>query len=248
MIRTIIIDDEQHCIDRLSRLLEENCKQSILLMDSFKNVKDAKNGIERLKPELIFLDVSMSDGTGFDLLQQFKEIHFEVIFTTAFEKYAVQAFRFSAIDYLMKPVDAGDLSSAVGKLSKRISEIEKTRKFETLIHNIHHTSKRVAVPTITGYTYLNTDEIVRLESEINYTHIFLKDQSKIMVAKTLKEFEEMLTDHGFFRVHNSHLINTRFIKSYNRGKGGFVTLSDNKQIEVSTRRKEPFLAYLEKNW
>lgn len=246
MIRAIIIDDEQHCIDRLNRLLDQHCKNEILLMDSFSTYEDGIKGIARLQPELVFLDVQIKDNTGFELLKQIGEIYFDVIFTTAYEKFAVQAFKFSAIDFLLKPIVAEDLVNAIQKLNNKLTINEKAKKFETLLFNITESVKRIAIPTVTGFTYLNTIDIIRCESEVNYTTIFLKDKTSLMVAKTLKEFEELLTDFGFFRIHNSHLINTTFIKSYNKGKGGFVTLTDNKQIEVSTRRKVEFLQYLEK--
>jgi two-component system LytT family response regulator len=247
MIRTIIIDDEQHCIDRLSGMLTDHCKKEVLLMDSFSSFDDGIKGIERLQPQLVFLDVQIKDKTGFELLKQVSDLNFDVIFTTAYEKFAVQAFKFSATDFLLKPIVAEDLLAAIQKLNNKLSLTEKAKKFETLFFNVSESAKRIAIPTVTGFTYLNTSDILRCESDVNYTTIYLKDKTSLMVAKTLKEFEEMLRDFGFFRIHNSHLINIAYIKSYNKGKGGYVTLTDNKQIEVSTRRKDEFLSYLEKN-
>jgi two-component system LytT family response regulator len=247
MIRTIIIDDEQHCIDRLKHLLHEHCSASVQLLDAFQSIDDGTIAIKKYQPALIFLDVQLHDKTGFDLLRQFDEINFEVIFTTAHEKYAVQAFKFSAIDYLLKPVDADDLVHAVNKLQQKISKEEMSKKFDALFHNlknIQSNSKRITVPTIKGFEFLQVNDIIRCQSDINYTIIFLKDKQKITVAKTLKEFEELLVEYNFYRVHNSHLINLSYIKSYNKGKGGTVTMSDNSEIEVSTRRKEDFLKRL----
>jgi two-component system, LytTR family, response regulator len=247
MIKTIIIDDEQHCIDRLKRLLSEHCSASIQLDGAFKTNEDGIVAIKKLQPDLVFLDVQLNDKTGFDLLQQFNEIDFEVIFTTAHEKYAVQAFKFSAVDYLLKPVDANDLKHAVNKLQQRMSKEEVSKKFETLfqnLKNIQTNSKRITVPTLKGFEFLQVNDIIRCQSEINYTIIFLKDKQKLTVAKTLKEFEGLLTDYNFYRVHNSHLINLNCIKSYNKGKGGTVTMTDNSEIEVSTRRKDEFLKKL----
>jgi two-component system LytT family response regulator len=167
------------------------------------------------------------------------------VFTTAFEKYAVQAFKFSAIDYLLKPVDPDDLQHAIGKLQEKLSKQEMSAKLEILFHNLktmEGASKRISVPTLHGLEFLQVRDIVRCESDVNYTNIFLKDRQKITVAKTLKEFEELLTDYNFFRVHNSHLINLTHIKKYNKGTGGYVTMADNSEVEVSTRRKEEFLA------
>ncbi|HKR06097.1 MAG TPA: LytTR family DNA-binding domain-containing protein, partial [Bacteroidia bacterium] len=213
MIRTLIIDDEQHCINRMSGLLGDHCKDAVLLMDSFQSVEDGIAGIKKLQPDLIFLDVQIHDKTGFDLLKQVGEINFEVIFTTAFEKYALQAFKFSAIDYLLKPVDADDLKFAVEKLKQKFSKPDTTAKLEVLFNNMQSSSKRICVPVINGLVFLQVNDIIRCESDVNYTTIFLKDKQKLMVAKTLKEFEEMLTDYNFFRVHNSHLINLSYIKN-----------------------------------
>lgn len=244
MIRSIIIDDELHCINRLSGLLEEHCKQNIHLMDSFQSVDEGVAGIKKLQPDLVFLDVQIHDKTGFDLLKQLDEINFEIIFTTAFEKYAVQAFKFSAIDYLLKPVDGDDLKQAVEKLNQKTSKTESSGKLQVLFNNLQGLSKRICVPVINGLVFLQVSDIIRCESDVNYTTIFLKDKQKLMVAKTLKEFEEMLTDYNFFRVHNSHLINLSYIKNYVKGKGGYVVLTDGSEIEVSSRRKEPFLKKL----
>ncbi|SRR5579871_46982 len=248
MITAIIIDDEQHCIDRLSFLLEKNFAADISLLGKFKTTETGLKAINDLQPELIFLDVQIDDDkTGFDLLKQIQNINFEVIFTTAFEKYAVQAFKFSAIDYLLKPVDADDLRQAINKLKERISQTSAADKFEVLYHNLKnlsHFSKRICVPIINGFVVVQVSDIIRCESEGNYTTLFIKDKPKLMVAKTLKEFDEMLSEYNFFRVHNSHLINLNYIKTYNKGKGGFVIMTDNSSIEVSTRRKDEFLKKL----
>jgi two-component system LytT family response regulator len=244
MITAVIVDDEQHCTDRLSSLLAQLFSKNIQLIGCFNTVYDALSGIKKLQPDLIFLDMQINDKTGFDLLQQSEQINFEVIFTTAYEKYAVQAFKFSAIDYLLKPVDASDLKSALDKLNDKISKNDKSKKIDALLHNMQSASKRICVPVINGLVFLQVTDIIRCQSEINYTNIFLKDKQKLLVAKTLKEFEEMLADYNFFRVHNSHLINLAYIKSYNKGKGGYVTMMDNSSIEVSTRRKDEFLKKL----
>lgn len=244
MIRAIIIDDEQHCIDRLAGLLEETMPQHIHLMDSFTSLEEGEDAIRKYKPDLVFLDVQLNGKSGFDLLKKTGTAHFEVIFTTAYEKYAVQAFKFSALDYLLKPVDADDLSQAVTKLLDKNPQAETTKKLETLLANLHGPSKRICVPVVNGLIVLKTEDIVRCESDINYTTIFMKDKQKLTVAKVLKEFEEMLSDYGFFRIHNSHLINLSYVKSYHKGKGGTVTMADGLIIEVSTRRKEEFLKKL----
>ena len=244
-MRVLIIDNDSSIREGLKSLLQKLCPQ-VKEISEATGVAEGIQAISNLKPELVFLDVQIKDKTGFELLKQLGEINFDVIFTTAYEKFAVQAFKFSATDFLLKPVVADDLVTAIQKLNNKLSIHEKAKKFETLFFNVTESAKRIAIPTVTGFTYLNTSDIIRCESDVNYTTIFLKDKGSLMVAKTLKEFEEMLRELGFFRIHNSHLINTACIKSYNKGKGGFVTLLDNKQIEVSTRRKDEFLQYLEK--
>lgn len=235
------MDDEQHCIERIKDLVEMHCSDHVHIMDAFRNVQDGIKGIGKLKPDLVFLDVEIKDQTGFDLLKQTGNISFDVIFTTGYDKYAVQAFKFSALDYLLKPIDADDLKQAVNKLINKKNQQETSQKMEVLFHNIQNTSKRICVPVINGLVFLQVSEIIRCKSDVNYTTIFLKDKKSLMVAKSLKEFDELLSEYNFFRIHNSHLVNLSYIKSYNKGKGGYVILVDGSELEVSTRRKEEFL-------
>lgn len=247
MVRTIIIDDEQHCKDRLLRLIEGNCSRSLQVEGTFHSVEEGIKAIKELKPGLVFLDIQIHEKTGFDLLQALPEIDFEVIFTTGFEKYAIQAFKFSAVDYLLKPVDADDLIQAVSRLEKRLSSRDISAKFETLIHNLKNqdkSTKKITVPTSDGLMFIPVNEIIRCQSNVNYTTLYLVNNKKITVAKTLKEFELLLSDYDFFRIHNSHLVNLAFIAGYKKGKGGMVVMSDRSEIEVSTRRKEEFLKLL----
>lgn len=247
MIRALIIDDEQHCIDRLIHLLLPVHKNLIEIIGTAGSVEEGIKSILSLQPGLIFLDVQMENKTGFDLLRSLPEINFAIIFTTAFEKFAIQAIKFSAIDYLLKPIDEDDLNTALVKLKNDISKKITAEKIDILLQNTYNNNtipKKIIVPTINGFEFLDIANIIRCKSDINYTTIYLNNNQKIVVAKTLKEFEEMLTDHSFFRVHNSHLINLAFIKRYNKGKGGSVILTDGTEIEVSSRRKEDFLKSL----
>jgi two-component system LytT family response regulator len=222
MIRALIVDDEQHCIDRLSGLLHDTCIQTVHLIGASQSVEEGIQAINGQKPDVVFLDVQIHNKTGFDLLQQLREIHFEVIFTTGFERYAVQAFKFSAIDYLLKPVDPDDLLRAVDKLKEKISRQEMSQKLDVLFHNlksIEGASKRISVPTINGLMFLQVSDIVHCRSDVNYTDIFLRDKKKITVAKTLKEFEELLTDYNFYRVHNSTSDKSRSCQGIQQGQG-----------------------------
>jgi len=244
MIKALIIDDEQHCIDRLVKLLIPSHEEIVHVIGSAASVEDGIKKIALLNPDLVFLDVQLEDKTGFDLLKSIPEIKFEIIFTTAYEKFAIQAIKFSALDYLLKPIDADELNLALLKLLNENSRRSTTKKIDILLQNIQVNNpnpQKIIVPTINGFEFIDIENIIRCQSEINYTTIFLRDKQKLVVAKTLKEFEELLTDHQFFRVHNSHLINMLFIKSYHKGKGGSVKLTDGTEIEVSSRRKEEFL-------
>lgn len=249
MIQTIIIDEEQPCIDRLSSILSENHQDTIQLCASFRSLASGMEGIKKVKPELVFLDVMPENDTAFDLLQRLGRFDFELVFTTAYETYAVKAFKCGALDYLLKPVEADDLKQTIDKLKERILSHQLLSRLEVLMHNlddVRNFSKRIAVPTMSGLTFLNIQDIIRCQSDVNYTTLFLANSRPLLVSKTLKEFEELLQGYHFFRVHNSHLINLHHLKSYNKGKGGYVIMNDNSEIEVSTRRKVCFLKTLTK--
>lgn len=250
MIKAIIVDDEQHCIDRLKGLLESDYLNSVQLLGTFDSVPKGYKAIKELAPDLVFLDVQIHEKTGFDLLRELGNIDFEVIFTTAYDKFAVQAFKFSALDYLLKPIDKDDLKLAIDKFITKAKRDGTVNRLDNLLLNLKSQNgqpKRIIVPTTSGFEVFDVAEIIRCESDVNYTTIYLKNKQKLVVAKTLKEFEEMLGEHGFFRVHNSHLINLSLVKSYNKGKGGSVVLSDGTTIEVSTRRKDDFLKEMMKS-
>ncbi len=242
MIKAIIIDDEQHCISRLETLLHQHHAGSVQLLVSVSSVKEGIKAIKELQPDLIFLDVQINDRTGFDLLRECGSINFKIIFTTAYDRFAIQAIKFSAIGYLLKPIDEDDLKEALDKIKE--TSVENTSLMAAVIeNNLQHPQKkkRLTIPSGNELLFLNIDEIIRCHSDVNYTSIYKIDKQKIVVAKTLKEFEELLSDQDFFRVHNSDLINLAYIKSYNKGKGGSVILTDGTALEVSTRRKDDFL-------
>ena len=242
MMKAIIVDDEQHCVDRLTNLLQHHHATTVQPVAAAASVKEGIRLIKEHQPDLVFLDIQIHDRTGFDLLRECGTINFKVIFTTAYDRFAIQAIKFSAIGYLLKPIDEDDLAEALDKL-KQVST-EQTRQMAGVIENNLHQQvkkKRLTIPTGNELLFLNIEEIIRCHSDVNYTTIYKNDKQKIVVAKTLKEFEELLADHDFFRIHNSDLINLDYIKSYNKGKGGSVILQDGTELEVSTRRKDEFL-------
>ncbi len=247
MTRAIIIDDEQHCIDRLSDLVNTYHYASVAICGTGRSVEEGINVITALQPDRIFLDVQLHDKTGFDLLRALPKSDYGIIFTTAYEKYAIQAIKFSAVDYLLKPIDKNDLNAALIKSANEISKKATSAKLDVLLQNTelkNKIPKKITVPTISGFEFLEVADIIRCKSDINYTTIYSLNKQKLVVAKTLKEFEELLADYNFFRIHNSDLINLAYIKSYNKGKGGSVLLTDGTEIEVSTRRKDDFLKRL----
>jgi two-component system, LytTR family, response regulator len=245
MLRAIIVEDETHCSDRLMQLLAAHAADEVHVMEIASTIGEATTLIKKLRPDLVFLDVQLGEHTSFELLKDLSEIFFKIIFTTAYDQYAVQAFRYSAIDYLLKPVDAEELMHALEKVTSfEQGNTHHYAQIKTLLHNVdpaNQPQKKLAVPIVNGLIFVDISQIVRLESDGNYTTIYTIDKQKLLVAKTLKVFEELLLDQPFCRVHNSHLINLNYIKSYKKGKSGFLTMQDGSSVEVSSRRKEEFM-------
>jgi len=242
MIKTIIIDDEQHCVDSVLKLID-NYPDVFNVLGTFNTVESALKATKKLQPELVFLDVKIHNNTGFDYLKQIEVIDFNVIFTTAFETYAVEAFRFSALDYLLKPIDKDDFHAAVLKLNNVVETYYLKSKIDVLLHNLkgENTINRISIATPDGYVFLEVSDIMYCNADVNYTHIYTKQGGKITTSKTLKTFEKLLLNNNFFRVHNSYLVNLFFVKKYTKGKGGYVTMKDNTNIDVSIRRKNEFI-------
>jgi two-component system LytT family response regulator len=241
MIRTIIIDDEDKARFALKQLLIEYATD-IQIVGEASNVTEGLQLIAETSPDLVFLDVQMPDGTGFDLLDKIPEISFKIIFVSAFDRFALTAFKFSAIDYLLKPVNAEDLVKALAKIEK--ADDYQPAKIKVLLGNRSGVEK-IVLPSLDELIFVRIDEIVRCESDNNYTYFFLENGDRILVSRTLKDYEELLEPMGFFRIHKSSIINMRFLKKYKKGEGGTVTLEDGTQLEVSRRRKDDFLRTLQ---
>lgn len=245
-IKAIIVDDEQHCIDALQTMLQKKCP-GVQVVGSAKSVREAKELVDELQPDLVFLDVEMPYQNGFELLKLFEKVYFDVIFTTAYEQYALKAIKFNALDYLLKPFSVKELQDALEKCrEKKLSHpkdlgVSPMDVFLQNMKTLQQTHKKIALPTINGLVFMPVQNIVRCESTGNYTRIFFTDKKNLMVSRPLKEFEELLSDVDFFRVHNSHLINMQQMQSYIQGEGGFALMSDGAQVEVSRRRKADFL-------
>jgi two-component system LytT family response regulator len=251
MIRAVIVDDESKNRSTLQQLLERYCPE-VEAVASEGSIDAAEKAIKAHSPDLIFLDVEMPFGSGFDLLERFPQPSFYVIFITAFNHYAMRAIKMSAADYLLKPVDIDELKEAVKKVSyMRAKEQQpEPRLLEALLNNIRagkSAQPKLAVPGSDGILYIEITNIVRCTADGNYTLIYTTDGQKLHVAKTLKEYEDLLSTMNFFRVHNSCLVNLQHVTKYIRGEGGQVVMSDGAIVEVSRRRKSELLERLSFN-
>lgn len=246
-MRTIIIDDEPNAREKLAFLVKRFCPQ-IEIVAVCKNAEEGIVMIESLKPELIFLDVEMPLMSGFDMLNALQEIKFEVIFTTAYDQYAIKAIKHSALDYLLKPIDAEQLQVAVEKaLQKKSASNVSSPHLHALMENIRHAETdftHLAIPTIDGFVFVQPQNIIRMESDGRYTTLFLNNSEKIVASRNIGEFEEMLPESVFLRIHHSHLINISHVKRYIKSEGGQILMSDNAILEISRRKKEEVLLRL----
>lgn len=245
MINSIIIDDESHCRKTLSLLLKEYCPGVQVL----HQCEDAESGIEAIKamkPDLVFLDIEMPRMNGFQMLEEIGEINFAVIFTTSYDQYAIKAFRFYALDYLLKPIVSKELIAAIHKLQTQ-SKLPSAEQFELLLNKIGNREEvfpKIAVPTSDGFELIPVDQVMLCEAKDNYTYFNLKNKKKIIACRMLKEVEEQLADFPYFvRVHNSYLVNIKEIKKYVRGEGGYVIMTDDTSVNVSRSRKEALLKW-----
>jgi len=237
-MKAIIVDDEKSGRETLQRLLEEHCK-SVQVIGQADSVDAAEALIGKLQPDLIFLDVEMPRGSGFELLKRFDNPTFKTIFVTAHQHYAIKAIRFSAADYLLKPVDVDELIAAVEHV--QLKTTDNTEQYAQIVRSIdERKTDKLAVPVKDGLSFIPVEEIIRLQADGSYTHIFTAKE-KYTASRNIKEYEELLHDHQFFRAHHSHLINLRFVRHFSRTEGYFVTMSDGSVVEVSRRKKELFL-------
>jgi two-component system, LytTR family, response regulator len=246
MIKVLIIDDEPGVRRLMSLMLNQHCPD-VHIAGEAGSVASAYEAIVELKPDLIFLDIKMDDGTGFDLLQKFEKVDFHVIFITAFEEYAVKAFRFSAIDYLLKPVEAEELIAAVEKM-KRLQDAEQDQRISTLIRNMKEGGKehkKVVLRTLDRFHFVKISEILYCESDGNYTTFYLENGTMILVSKSLKEYDDILAEYSFFRPHKSYLINLSYVTGFEKAEGGFIIMKNNARIPISFRKKEEFLRIVE---
>ena len=246
MIQTILIDDEVDSIRVLQRLLETYCPD-VCIAGTANGVDTGVGLIREIRPDLVLLDIEMSQGNAFDLLNQLMPLSFQVIFVTAFDNYAIRAFKYSAVDYLLKPVDIDDLRNAISRVREKPETSDLAEQMKILLNNVgmlQVSYQKMAIPTITGLNFVPVQDILRFEAKGNYTIIYLSTGETVMATRTIRDYEDVLPESIFCRIHNSHIINLSRIEKYQKGRGGVVLMEDGTTIEVAARRREEFLRRL----
>jgi len=247
MIRTIIIDDEPLAIESLELILKKKCREDVQVIASTNSPQMGKSLIEKHKPDLVFLDVEMPGMSGIDLVKSIANPGFHVVFVTAFDAYAVEAFRLSAMDYLLKPVNVDDIIGVIAKIKKELEKNENQLEVQlkTLEKLLEHSStaieSRIGIAMADKIVFVNISDILYCEAQGVYTTIYLNEGKKILASKTLGDFETQLTPNKFFRIHHSTLINLNHIKEFQRFDGGYVVMENNAKLEVSHRKRKDFL-------
>ena len=241
----LIIDDER--LARLNLRKKLNMFPELEVIGEASGIESGIEAIRDLNPDLLFLDIELSDGTGFDLLTHFPEKDFDVVFITAFNHYAIKAIKFSAVDYILKPININEFIEAVNRVihKRSTNSTYGNKNLEVLLENIRTANPtRLVIPTSDGREYLNPNDIIRIEADRSYSWFFINGKRKILVSKHLKEFQDLLNDRNFFRPHNSHLINLDFVKKFVRHDGGYIEMTDGSKIPISRNRKDLFLAHM----
>jgi two-component system LytT family response regulator len=245
MIKAVIIDDEINNQELISNLLKSYA-ENVQVVGLANSVESAYKAINEHQPDLIFLDIQMPDGTGFDLLKKFDKINFKIIFVTAHQEFAIEAFKYSALDYLLKPLSPTNLLAAVKKAEETMGSDELNMKLKILLNNIAEpikNKKKIVLKTMERIYSVDLDDIIRFESDGGYTKVYLTDGKRIMVSKTMKEFDDILLDAGFLRVHHSHLINMNHLFCFEKTEG-HVVMKDDSIVPVSNRKKDQLLELL----
>ena len=246
LIKTIIVEDELHSMYVLTDFIGQ-LAPDLSVAGSASHIDNAVELIESHAPDLVFMDVRIGDGTGFDVLKKLTSRNFELIFITAYDNYALDAFRFSAIDYLLKPIGMNEFEEAVQRARKHLAEKNQMRNLDVLLHNLVQKSeqhKKINIATVSGYDFVELCNVVWCKSDNTYTTFFLLDKTRITSSRNLGYYEDLLIRNNFCRIHHGVIINLNLITKYVKGKGGYVTMADGAELEVSQRRKNDFLSRL----
>lgn len=246
MITAILIDDEKNALEVLEWQLKNFCTD-VQVLAMCTSADEAVTAIIQLQPQLIFLDIEMPVKSGFEVLNAFQQPRFDVIFTTAYNQFAIKAFKYAAFDYLLKPIDAADLKAAIERFKNRKTTLT-TQQLEVLMNHMGKVPppEKIALNTADGMMFIKPDQIIRCESQSNYTKIYLTTHQKVTIAKTLKDVEETLQEYHFYRIHNSHLINLQHIEKFVKADGGYVLMTDGEHITVARNRKDGFIEQFSK--
>jgi two-component system LytT family response regulator len=239
-MKAVLIDDEISNLENLRTLLQKHCPQ-VTIMATAQQVNDAIYAIEKHLPDIVFLDIQMGNQTGFDILKALPKRNFEVIFVTAYDKYGIQAVKFAALDYLLKPIDIEELKTAVNKAKHKLTTQIQNLQLDFLLQQIKKPEKnitKIALQMQSEIRYVDLSEIIRCEADNTYTHFFLSSKEKILVSKSLKEYADLLSTHGFLRTHQSHLVNPKYVKSWLKEDGGMLLLISGEKIPVSKPNKD----------
>jgi two-component system, LytTR family, response regulator len=247
MIHCIIIDDEKQCINTLELMVKKHCPD-LVIDATCDSAAEGIKAINRHRPELVFLDIEMPKMNGFDMLEQIDDIFFHVVFTTAYNQFAIKAFRYSALNYLLKPIDPDDLKETVRRIEKNQGAPlkEQLNMMMQQMKKKEGGPQRIALSTGDGLMFVNTTEVIYCQSESNYTYVYLVSGDKVLLARPLKEFEETLSGDRFFRIHNSYLVNLDQIKKFIRSDGGYVVMNNGTQITIARARREEFFSLFDK--
>jgi len=239
-MKAVLIDDEISNLENLQALLNKHCQQ-VTVAATAQNVNDAVAAIEKHAPDLVFLDIQMGEQTGFEVLKLLPRRNFEVIFVTAYDQYGIQAVKFAALDYLLKPVDIEELKDAVNKAERKLAAQAPGSQLDFLLQQLKKPEasvSKIALQMQNEIRYIGLTEIIRCEADNTYTHFFLADGEKILVSKSLKEYADLLRPNGFLRTHQSHLVNPKYVKSWLKEDGGILLLSSGEKIPISKPNKE----------
>ncbi|MBK6634920.1 MAG: response regulator transcription factor [Chitinophagaceae bacterium] len=245
MIRSIVIDDEQHCVRSLLSDLQQHCP-AVEVVDACSSAKEGMMAIKKLDPDLVFLDVEMPWMNGFEMLEVLGDINFSIIFTTAHDAFAAKAFRISAVDYLLKPIDAGDLKAAVQKVERKMDEGSSMQHISNLLRNMRQSStgQKIALPQREGYEFVDISSIIYCTAEGAYTKVFIEEKKPMLISRTLGDVEELLSPDMFQRIHHSTVVNVAYISQFLRTDGGSVVLKNGEKLSVSKAKKEMLMARL----
>ncbi|WP_396590832.1 LytR/AlgR family response regulator transcription factor [Allomuricauda sp. R78024] len=247
-LKVVIVEDEKHSRETLKKLLEEFC-EDVKIIATASSVNEAVKVLSVFSPDIVFLDIELQPGVGFDVLNQIKEPNFEIIFTTAFEKYAIKAIKFSSLDYLLKPIDLDELQQAIEKARNRLDKSVSRQQIETLIQNLSQENPRqekICLATTSGMEFISIEDIIVCKADGSYTSFILKNKNPLLVSKHLKEYENLLADQQFMRVHNSYLINLKEVKKYIKSDGGYIIMSNDMHVSISPRKKEELIGVMKR--